>query len=282
MAASALVVLHTGMSVVSGGGVSWQAPVEEGIPRDEPGGADEIEFRRYLAETGSLDALVKTLVGFCERGLPGEEPWSPPPLVEDADPPAAFADFARQALASPPAIVLPEVEAGVEPVDEQGIIDENAALKQRVAELEQSLAETVAALDARREAAPALTLRFAGMKATNVPDADPGADISDPMLAFEVGEARACTAAVPNRSDPEWEGALDLVLPAAELGRPIFPLAVRVRVLDRDFTNPSDPLAEAELVLTADEGTAELALPWLSDAASSCTATFSYELLPAA
>ena len=239
-----------------------------------PGDTD-VEFNKYLAESGAHSAILKLLVGFAESASQTAESGDAPDWNE----------FTSEALTSPPLRQLPDFVRGEVSEDARAIMAENDELKTRAAELEAQLEAERARLSQLRTAAPQLTLRLSGIRATGFPvlGLDEGSKgeeqkKTDPFIRFQIGEARVDLPPVPNDAEPSWEEPTDLVIPAADLPKPLFPMRLRVALLDNDVTNADDFIGETSVAIADDNGSVEARLVCGADEGVIPTVSFSWDL----
>ena len=228
-------------------------------------------YRSSLVESGAAEEILRILVALSEEKKP------------EADAVGYLTSQFGQGTMPPFAKALPGHDLANAAASYE-IVQENARLKQKHAELLDQFKKASAAL---KDALPEGTLQLSNLSAANVPDADVTGGISDPYLTILVldvpnldddddestarpilrhmppleanafGEKHsimARTTVKGNSAHPVWEGEeFTLTLPA---GTPR-PPSILVRLWDDDVTKPDEPLAEAELQLDEDGGKVE-------------------------
>mmetsp|Transcript_39535 Transcript_39535/g.115448 ORF Transcript_39535/g.115448 Transcript_39535/m.115448 type:complete len:273 (+) Transcript_39535:41-859(+) len=208
-----------------------------------PTEAEVAEFRRFIADSGCVEGCLKAMIGLVES-------------ADGSDPPSRTADdFFAQHFGSHrvPSDTRGQIVRGSHD-DVEEIISANEALKERLADLTQQLADAKKAL---AEAIPVATLMITGIAATGVPDADHSdhsASTSDPYVRvtardedpdFEIIEP-ALSSVVENAIDPSWDDVLELQLPAGLCRSTTF---VCIEIFDRDQGKDDELVATGEVRL---------------------------------
>lgn len=212
---------------------------------------EDLAFRRYLANTGSAEELVKILASLLERapGLNSSDGF------EDRIRAVSAADSSNGKFSS----ALPELVKGRgNATSAENIAAENEALRRRIEEMTVKLSEASAVLE-DRGLVQLITVRLRNLHCENVPDMDAGknaADVSDPYLLFRVEadeqtEWRAMTKPTANAGTCEWE-EVEMTLVASARTTPSINLSVAL--WDNDTTNPDDFIGSALLQLSTATG----------------------------
>jgi len=214
----------------------------------EPGSDEsDLQFRRYLADSGAATGIVKALVEMLE------------------DEPAGGAGGAEQLAESLSGWCKPKATGGglvrgEVVVDEDALLAENEALKARLAELTQSFEAATTTLVER---IPGTTLLLSSISASGVPAGD---DEAKPDLFLRItasdsgkvieGPPPIETEPVANSAAPAWESVQHLELPA---GLASSAVALLIQLWDADEMIasaelpqlPPDPTGSATLTLPA-------------------------------
>ena len=224
--------------------------------------AEEVAFRTRLVEDGAVEEILRTLVGLGEKPE-REQIEALQFLVENLG------------MGTMPSFVQPR--PGMRTASYE-VVQENYALKARVAELRAELKQTREEIE---ELLPEGVLTVSNIAAFGVPAVDRGGtDGSDPFvrislldvpnleedvdvraldpLAFSAycdqHRIAAQTSAIGDAEDPVWEGeVLEITLP----GGTARPPRVLVRLWDDDVTKSDDPIASLEVQLEKGGGEVE-------------------------